>query len=141
MQRLRLVKDFAQPPEKVFAYFAVHENLGGVLGAEVTRVKDGTDGDPNGVGSVRRVNPPGPVPAFEETTLRIVPDKEIDYTVTRGTPLRDHLGEIRFTPNGSGTHLEWKIMVDASVPGIDFVIGKVLLRTIGKGLDGLTIPA
>ncbi len=141
MQRLRLVKDFAQPPEKVFAYFAVHENLGGVLGAEVTRVKDGTDGDPNGVGSVRRVNPPGPVPAFEETTLRIVPDKEIDYTVTRGTPLRDHLGEIRFTPNGSGTHMEWKIMVDASVPGLDFVIGKVLLRAIGKGLDGLTIPA
>ena len=141
MQNLKFLKDFDQPPAKVFAYFAEHENLGGVLGAEVTRIKDGTDGDPNGVGSVRKINPPGPVPAFEETTLRIVPNEEIDYTVTKGTPLKDHLGEIRFTPKGSGTHLEWKIMIDASVPGLDFVIGKVLLKTIGKGLDGVKIPA
>ncbi len=141
MQNLKFLKDFDLPPEKVFAYFSVHENLGGVLGAEVTQIKDGTHGDPNGVGSVRRINPPGPVPAFEETTLRIVPNEEIDYAVTKGTPLKDHLGEIRFTPNGTGTHLEWKIMIDASLPGLDFVIGKVLLRNIGKGLDELSIPA
>ncbi|MGK2931709.1 MAG: SRPBCC family protein [Solirubrobacterales bacterium] len=141
MQNLVFLKDFDLPPEKVFAFFSRHENLGGVLGAEVTRIKDGTDGDPDGVGSVRRLKPPGPVPAFEETTLRIVPNEEIDYAVTRGTPLKDHLGEMRFTPKGSGTHLEWKIMIDASIPGLDFVIGKALLRTIGKGLDALKIPA
>jgi len=141
MQNLKFLKDFDLPPEKVFEYFSVHENLGGVLGATVTRIKDGSDGDPNGVGSVRSIDPPGPVPAFEETTIRIVPNEEIDYTVTKGTPLKDHLGEIRFSPKGTGTHMEWKIMIDAGFPGLDFVIAKVLLRTIGKGLDGVKIPA
>lgn len=141
MQRLVFLKDFDLPPERVFDYFAEHENLGGVLGAEVTRLKDGTDGSRNGVGSVRRLKPPGPVPAFEETVIRVAPNEEIDYKITGGTPLKDHLGEIRFTPKGSGTHMEWKIMIDASFPGLDFVIGKALLRTIGKGLDGVRIPA
>lgn len=141
MQNLKFLKDFDLPPEKVFEYFSEHENLGGVLGAEVTRLSDGTDGSRNGAGSVRRLKPPGPVPAFEETVIRVVPNEEIDYRVTKGTPLKDHLGQIRFTPNGSGTHMEWKIMIDASLPGLDFVIGKALLRTIGKGLDGVKIPA
>ena len=64
MQNLKFLKDFAEPPEKVFEYFSEHENLGGVLGAKVTRLKDGTDGTRNGAGSVRLLKPPGPVPAF-----------------------------------------------------------------------------
>lgn len=141
MQRMRFVKDFALPPEKVFAYFAVHENLGGVLAAEVTRLSEGTDGDPNGLGSVRRINPPGPVPAFEETVTEFVPNEKIEYRVTKGTPLNHHIGTVTFEPTASGTHMEWRIEIGTALPGLDFVIAKVLVRNIGKGLDNVSLPA
>lgn len=141
MQKMRFVKDFDLPPDQVFAHFAEHENLGGVLGAEVTRLTDGTDGSRNGVGSSRSLNPPGPVPSFEETVTAFEPDELIEYKVTQGTPLNHHLGTIRFTPDGDGTHMEWTIEIGAAVPGLDFVIAKVLIRNIGGGLDRMAIPA
>ncbi len=141
MQKMRFVKDFALPPEAVFGYFAEHENLGGALGATVTRLNDGTDGTRNGVGSVRRLKPPGPVPAFEETVTACQPNELIEYEVTRGTPLNHHHGEMRFTPTDSGTRLEWKIEIGTALPGLDFVIAKLLVRNIGRGLDRMVIPA
>lgn len=139
MQNLSFEKDFDLPPEQVFAYIAEHENLGGVLGAKVTRIKVGTDGDPNGVGSVREINPPGPIPAFEETVTKVVPNELIVYTVTKGTPLNHHLGEVSFKPKGTGTHLEWKIEIGTRLPGLDVLIGKILKRNIGSGLDKVAI--
>ena len=140
MQKMRFDKDFDLPPEQVFAYFAEHENLGGVLGAKVTRLSDGRDGERNGVGSSRKLKPPGPVPAFEETVTAFSPNELIEYRVTKGTPLNHHLGTVRFTPNGTGTHMEWKIEIGAEVPGLDFLISKFLIRNIGGGLDKVEIP-
>lgn len=141
MQKMRFEKDFPQAPDVVFAYLAEHENLGGVLGAKVTRLSDGTDGNRNGVGSSRRLKPPGPVPAFEETVTGFEPDERIEYRVTKGTPLNHHLGVITLTPTDSGTHMVWSIEIGAALPGLDFVIAKVLVRNIGGGLDRMTIPA
>ena len=140
MQRMRFVKDFDLPPEKVFGYFAEHENLGGILGAEVTRLSDGDDGERNGVGSSRRLNPPGPAPAFEETVTAFVPDKLIEYRVTKGTPLNHHLGVVTFAPAGDGTRMEWRIEIGTAMPGLDFVISRILIRNIGGGLDRTVIP-
>lgn len=141
MQRMRFVKDFDLPPEKVFGYFAEHENLGGILGAEVTRLSDGDDGERNGVGSSRRLNPPGPAPAFEEMVTAFVPNKLIEYRVTKGTPLNHHLGVVTFTPAGTGTRMEWRIEIGTAIPGLDFLISRILIRNVGRGLDRTVIPA
>jgi len=141
MQRMRFEKDFSEDPATVFEFLSEHENLGGVLGADVTRLSDGTDGNRNGVGSSRRLKPPGPVPAFEETVTEYVPDERIEYRVTKGTPLNHHVGEITLTPAGSGTHMEWTIEIGTALPGLDFVIAKVLIHNIGRGLDRMAIPA
>ncbi|MGA7396924.1 MAG: SRPBCC family protein [Solirubrobacterales bacterium] len=133
MQNLSFDRDFDLPPNEVFRFFAEHENLGGVLDAKVTRIKEGHDGNQNGVGSVRSIKA-GPLPAFEETVTVFEPDSLIIYMVTKGTPLNHHLGEIRFTPTATGTHLEWKIEIGTALPGLDFVIAKVLKRNIGNGI-------
>jgi len=138
---MRFVKDFDLPPEKVFGFFAEHENLDGVLGAKITRLADGSDGNRNGVGSSRRLKPPGPVPAFEETVTAFVPVERIEYEVTRGTPLNHHHGTIVFAPTENGTHMEWSIEIGTALPGLDFVISRVLIRNIGGGLDRTVIPA
>jgi len=133
MQRLTFHKDFDLPPEQVFPYFAEHENLGPMFGAKITRLSDGDDGSRNGVGSCRRLQA-GPAPAFEETITAFEPDQLIDYRITKGSPLKNHLGELRFTPAGGGSHLEWRISFSTAVPGFDRLLAEVLKRRISQGL-------
>ena len=99
MQRLIFDQDYAQPPEQVFGYLAEHENLAEVFGAKITRLKDGTDGNRNGVGSARELKV-GPFPPFEETVTEYVPNELIAYEITKGSPLKGHRGEMRFTAEG-----------------------------------------
>jgi len=134
MQRIVIGHDFTLPPERVFAYMSEHENLGDLFGAEVKRIRDGTDGSRNGVGSVRSLKV-GPFPAFEETVTEVVPNELIRYRITMGSPLRDHEGSMRFTPNpDGGTHLHYEISFRGAVPGLGAVIAPGLRRNIVKGL-------
>lgn len=134
MQRIIVDQDFELPPERVFAYMSEHENLGPMFGAEITRLRDGTDGTRNGVGSVRRLKV-GPTPPFEETVEEVVPNELIRYRITKGSPLRDHEGVMRFTPNpDGGTHLHYEISFRGAVPGLGAVIAPGLRRNIAKGV-------
>jgi uncharacterized protein YndB with AHSA1/START domain len=139
MQNLRFTRDFDRPTHQVFEFFAEHENLGPILGAKITRLSDGDDGNRNGVGSCRRLKV-GPAPAFEETVTAYLPDELIEYRITDGSPLRDHVGVVRFTPTATGTHLEWQISFSAAVPGLDLLIGEVLKRRMSQAIARVGIP-
>lgn len=133
MQQVLLHENFTLPPERVFSYLAEHENLGPLFGAKVKRLRDGTDGQRNGVGSVRQLKV-GPLPPFEETITEVKPDELIRYQITKGSPLRNHTGEMHFTPNGTGTHLRYEINFGTVIPGLDVLIAAGLRRNIAKGL-------
>jgi uncharacterized protein YndB with AHSA1/START domain len=133
MQKLTFKRDFDLPPDRVFPFFAEHENLNPMFGAKITRLSDGDDGSRNGVGSRRRLQI-GPAPAFEETITAFEPNELIDYRITKGSPLRNHLGELRFTPLPDGTHLEWRISFTAALPGLDRLLAELLKRRISQGL-------
>src|ERR1044072_5294371 len=123
--RVHVSHDFAKPPERVFAYMAEHENLGPLFGAECTRVCDG-DTERNGVNSVRRLKV-GPLPPFEETVHEFVPGERILYRITKGGPLKDHVGVLEFSPTaGGGTHLEYNIRIASAVPGLAPVVASQL---------------
>jgi uncharacterized protein YndB with AHSA1/START domain len=135
MQRVIVDQDFSLPPERVFAHVAEHENLSALFGARVKRVRDGTDGQRNGVGSVRALKV-GPLPWFEETVTEVVPNELIRYRITKGSPLRGHEGVMRFSPGpgGSGTHLHYEISFGGVIPGVDMLVATMLRRSIPKGL-------
>jgi uncharacterized protein YndB with AHSA1/START domain len=137
MYRVHIEQDFSRPVEEIFAHLAAHENLEAVFGAKIKRVKDGDDGHLNGVGSVRALRV-GPPPWFEETVTEFVPNELIRYRITKGSPLKDHEGVMRFSPTASGgTHLDYTITFDAKVPGLGAVVKAGLDRNIGKGLKKL----
>jgi uncharacterized protein YndB with AHSA1/START domain len=138
--RVVIDQDFSKPLDKVFAYLSQHEHLEALFGAKVTRLRDGTDGQRNGVGSVRRLKV-GPMPPFEETVTEFVPDQLIRYRITKGSPLRDHEGVMTFSSNGSGAHLHYEISFGAVVPGLDKVIAAGLKRNISKGLTQVDASA
>lgn len=133
VQRVIVDHDFELPPEKVFAFLSEHENLEALFGAKIKRVRDGTDGTRNGVGSVRSLKV-GPAPAFEETVTEVKTNELIRYRITKGSPMTGHEGVMVLTPAGEGTHLHYEIIFGAKVPGLDRVVATVLRRSIPKGL-------
>ena len=139
MQRVEIDHDFFKPVEAVFAYLSEHENLGPLFGAKVTRVKDGHT-ERNGVGSVRKLRV-AVLPPFEETVTEVIPNELIRYKITKGSPLRDHHGEMRFSPHGTGCHLRYVIEFGAVVPGLDRVVKAGLERSIKANLPKVDAEA
>ena len=135
MQRIEISQDFSLPVERVYGYLAEHENLGPIFGAKVERVRDGSDSR-NGVGSVRRLKV-GPLPWFEETNTQVVPNELIEYRITRGSILKDHRGEMRFSPHGTGSRVHYVIEFDPKVPLTGPLLKKTIEGNVRRGLQDL----
>ena len=114
MQHVSLSADFALPVERVYAFLAEHENLGPFFGAKITRVHDGDDSR-NGAGSCRELKLAPLLPSFRETVTAAIPNELIEYRITQGSPLKNHIGVMRFSslPSG-GSRLDYTIDFDAS---------------------------
>lgn len=124
---------FSKAPERVFAHLAEHENLAEVFGAKITRVRDGQDGQRNGVGSVRRLRI-GPLAPFEETVREFVPNERIVYRITKGSPLRGHLGVMTFVGREGGTSFVYDIRLASPIPGLALIVRAALTRSITQAL-------
>jgi hypothetical protein len=125
---------FPAPRAKIFAFFANHENLGLILGGKVRRIKDGEDAKhPNGLGSVREIRLPGQLP-FEETITTFTPDTLIEYTVTRGSPIKNHFGHIEFANAPGGTQMHYTIAFEPRIPFTGGLIRAILNSGFKKGL-------
>jgi uncharacterized protein YndB with AHSA1/START domain len=128
--------DFAKPPERIFAYLAEHENLAEVFGAKVTRLRDG-ERERNGVGSVRKLQI-GPLPPFEETVTEFVVPERIVYRITKGSPLRGHLGTMTFAPTtAGGTRMVYDIRLASPVPGLALLVRAALTRSIERAVPAV----
>lgn len=123
---------FAKPPARIFAHLSEHEKLAALFGAKVKRMRDG-DSDRNGVGSVRQLRI-GALPPFEETVTEFEPDRRIVYRITKGSPLRGHVGEMTFSPEGEGTRFHYDIRLASPIPGLAALVKASLTRTVLRGL-------
>lgn len=136
MQRIEIDMEFQRPLEELFALLSDHEKLGPVLGAKIKRTRDGTD-SLNGLGSVRTLSI-GPLPSFDETVTAFRKDELVEYRITRGTPLRNHKGVMRFsaTPSG-GSRLHYTIEFRTFIPFLGPLVRAGLETGIRKGLSRL----
>lgn len=101
-------------PETVFEFFADHEKFITLFGSRCVRIQEG-ETEPNGLGSVRRIGP-GAL-AFEETIVAFERPRSIHYAITRGGPLKNHLGRIEFcAAPGGGTRVDYQIEFDGKLP-------------------------
>lgn len=131
MHRIVTETDFAASPEAVFNHFADHEKFARIFGGACVRVKDGSD-EPNGLGSVRRIGP-GAL-AFDETIVAFERPRRIDYAITRGSPLKNHLGQIRFLKTPDGTRVDYSIQFESKVPLLGYVVAAALKAAYRKGI-------
>jgi hypothetical protein len=133
MNRVHVTESFPQPVEELFAYLSEQENLGPLFGANVRRLSDGADGTRNGTGASRELRV-GPLPGFVETNVEVIPDELIRYQITKGGVLKNHEGVMRFSPEGTGSHLDYTIEFDGKLPGIGPVVQAMLTRSITNQL-------
>jgi uncharacterized protein YndB with AHSA1/START domain len=137
MQRINIHHDFAIPVEKLFAHLSEHENLETIFHpTKVRRLSDG-QGTRNGVGSAREMRALGG-PAFVETVTAYRENELIEYRITKGSPLKNHLGVMRFSSTPTGSHLHYTIEFEGRLPLIGAIIRAVLDRGIRKGLNKIT---
>ena len=135
-QRIEIVQEFSQPVEQLFAYLSEHENLATLFApAKVTRVRNG-DTSRNGIGSVRSLRillaPP-----FEETVTAFKENELIEYRITKGSPLKNHHGVMKFYPFNGGSRLHYTIVFEGQLPLVARLIKPALDRAIRKGLKVL----
>jgi len=128
--------EFTKSPERIFAYLSEHENLADVFGAKVTRLRDG-EGERNGVDSVRQLQI-GPLPPFEETVNEFVVPERIVYRITKGSPLRGHVGVMTFTATpAGGTRFVYDIRIASPIPGLAPLVRASLTRSITQSLPAV----
>jgi carbon monoxide dehydrogenase subunit G len=130
-------EEVSNPREAVFEFLAEHENLGPLLGgANISRVRDG-DTERNGVGSVRRVKV-GPARPFEETITKFEPHSLIEYRITKGGPLRNHIGIVALSDvSGGGTNIDYRIRIASHIPGLAPLVRRKLTHDITRSIAKL----
>jgi carbon monoxide dehydrogenase subunit G len=89
----------------------------------------------NGVGAVRRIATPGPGPDIVEEIVSCERLNVLGYKALSGTPFPGYTGEVRLTPAGAGTRIEWTLSSTASFPLVKAplkAISQVLLRLLAR---------
>ncbi|MAX56068.1 MAG: MxaD family protein [Alcanivoracaceae bacterium] len=139
MQRIEISKTFPFSVDKLFNFLSDHENLELIFApAKIQRIKEGKD-SPNGVGSTRNMKILI-APAFHETVTRVVPNELIEYTITKGSPLKNHKGVMRFSDTGTGgSRLDYTIEFEGKLPLIGPIIKAGLDQGIRRGLNKLKL--
>lgn len=132
----------AAPVETAWDLIAAHEGMPEWLGlCSVRRTVDGAP-DPDGRGSERLLELPGP--SITEQVVAYEPPTSYRYRVTKGSPFVCHQGEIRLRADGDQTELTWSIRFRPKLPGtgrplaimLSWLLGRVLRSGLKPCVEG-----
>ncbi len=130
---VRFEQFFAAPPEAVFAWLAEHENVGKLFPGRTRRIQDAPEGHHvNGIGSAREIRLP--LMSIVETITRFEPPSLIEYRVTQGWPIHNHVGRIKLEADSGGTQLEYLIEFDSRLPFAGALLATSLCRYWRRGI-------
>lgn len=136
MQELRVERRFSASPQEVWDVYTDHARWNEWAGMSVSRLAREGAPDRNGVGCVRELGSAGAL-AVEEV-LSFEPPKRMTYTVRGGPlPVKDHLGEVDFEPDGDGTRVVWRCRFASKIPGLGPLLRIAITVFFRRALEGL----
>jgi hypothetical protein len=135
MQQIKIIQAFNKPVGKVFTDLSDHATFGRIIGANIQRIKDSNDADKNGLGSIRLIKS-FPAPPFEETIVAFEPNKFIAYEISKGSPIKNHRGELHFSGESENSKLVYTIRFEpnVSIPMWAGLLKNLIEKPIRKGL-------
>jgi len=142
-QHIDLIQEFKAPVDTIFAELTDHVKFGKLLKAKIARIVDAQGDDPNGLGSVRKITPV-PLADFEETVVTFKPNELMEYEVSQGSPIKNHIGRMEFSAitaadGRESTRLRYTIVFEPKLP-IPFLGGllkKAIEAPVKNGLSAL----
>jgi uncharacterized protein YndB with AHSA1/START domain len=136
VEHVEVERHFDARPEDVFAVYSDHAGWSAWAGFRRSWLEKEGSPDRNGVGAVRGFGSGG-VRVFEEVR-EFEPPRRMTYAVVRGgLPMKNHLGEVLFAPEGDGTRVTWRCRFESRVPGLGWVQRLIVRRVFRTALDGL----
>lgn len=136
MQHVEVTKIIDAPIETVWNRYTDHVSWTKWAGlGKVRLAKEGVPA-PNGVGCVRVFSSAG-VEVHEEVLSFDAPRRMTYSVIKGGIPLRDHLGEVTFAPEGESTRIVWRCQFNSKIPGLGGLFRFVITRLFRNALGGL----
>tara|TARA_R110001592_G_scaffold135779_1_gene352239 strand:- start:4877 stop:5305 length:429 start_codon:yes stop_codon:yes gene_type:complete len=132
IQTITINQAFDAPVKQVFSTLSDHEKFGKICGINMERIVDGAT-DLNGLGSIREIKI-GVLPSFQETITKFIENKRIEYKITQGSPIKNHIGVLVFSELKGKTQLKYTIELESKIPCTTALIKAVLGFGIKKGL-------
>jgi len=130
-------RQVAAPPATVFEVLTDHRRYTKITPLRKAELEREGEPAPNGVGAIRVLTAVGP--PMREEVLAYEPAKRFSYKLLSGLPVRDHVGTVELTPEGSGTRVVYAVRTTPTLPllGGAFLIGikfgiKQLLGGVAK---------
>jgi uncharacterized protein YndB with AHSA1/START domain len=120
----------AAPPEKVFEILADGAGWSKWAGPMIVKSwweREGTPA-PGGVGAIRGLGLKGL--GSREEILAYDPPTHHAYTILSGLPVRSYRADVRLTPDGNGTRIEWSGTFTPKFPGTGAGLQLFLRSTI-----------
>ncbi len=138
MGQIHIDQSFDAPCEVLFDFVSDPERMSTwTTGMTLRRFEDSPDpGSPNGVGSKRLATMLGLV-SFEETIVVHEAPHRFEYSITRGSPVKNQRGRQTITPAGEGCTLHWHITFEPRIPFTDAIIGFIVKSHFVFALRGL----
>jgi uncharacterized protein YndB with AHSA1/START domain len=122
------------PIATVWEVLADHEGLKNwAPGLSATLTSAGIS-DRNGVGAVRRIKGPLPMPAIIEEVTVFEPGRRLTYKALAGVPLRNYHGDVLLEGAGGGTAISYTVRADQRLPLVDKALTKVIAAGLLNGL-------
>lgn len=136
MQHVEVERRFPAPPQEVWDVYTDHAGWTQWAGLGRAWLEREGHTDRNGVGAVRGFASGG-VKVLEEV-LEFEPPKRMTYRIVKGgLPMRDHLGEVLFEPDGDGTRVVWRCRFESRIPGLGGLLQRFITRIFRNALAGL----
>jgi uncharacterized protein YndB with AHSA1/START domain len=115
MRTIHVTRTIPAAPEAVFDRLADHANYERFRPIHASRLLREGDPAPNGVGAVREIKV-RPL-RFEEEITAYERPTQLDYLIVKlNVPFEHHSGSIRLTPDGDGTHVDWRSSYTVPTP-------------------------
>ncbi len=130
------MRRFSAPPQAVWDVYTDHAHWQDWAGIGSSTLAHEGSPDRNGCGALRVLGT-GPVRAYEEV-VDFDPPKRMTYRVVKGgLPMKDHLGEVRFEPDGEGTRVVWSCRFESRIPGAGALMRLAVTKVFRDALEGL----
>jgi len=135
VQEIRIQGEVPASPQAVWDVYTDHRSWEDWAGFREVVLRQQGEPAPNGVGATRVMRARGM--AIEEEVIAFDPPKRMVYRLVAGAPVRNHQGEVLFTPSEIGTHVEWIVRFDPWIPFTGALVARLLRPALQDVLDRL----